>query len=47
MNTLKKLCLPALLVTLYGCGGSDNTPPPEVITPPPPQSLWSIAFRYL
>lgn len=44
MNTLKKLCLPALLVTLYGCGGSDNNPPPEVITPPPPPVAMVYSF---
>lgn len=44
MNTLKKLCLPALLVTLYGCGGDDNNNPPVIITPPPPPAAMTYSF---
>ena len=39
MNTPKKLCLPVLLIGLYGCGSDNKMMMPEMVTPPPPSAM--------
>ncbi|MBE0364737.1 hypothetical protein PULV_a2495 [Pseudoalteromonas ulvae UL12] len=44
MNTFKKLSLPVLLISLYGCGSDNDPKMVEVVTPPPPPPAMTYSF---